>query len=216
MATLLTKKSANKIVYVHRWMIHHLKDEDYKSIEATQLANGKWTCEIGIPLTGKTVKSTSLDKINAMINAADKATKVIQDYLKQHPEIKWYPLSKFRHWEIGYGEHNLVEINLENSYREKMDIDIENMKQESVNAVKKAIVRIERVTGVDKQLFIQVIDRALFDKDDSDDDIFKKIFDTMYEEHNIYLDPIQCLNDGDRVIVIGYTVPKEMVEEYLK
>ncbi len=56
-----------------------------------------------------------------MLNAADKATKAIKQYLGIHPNVKWIPLSKFRHWEIEMGEYGFVSLGLNSEYRKKVD-----------------------------------------------------------------------------------------------
>ena len=90
------------------------------------------------------------------------------------------------------------------------------MQQESIKAVKKAIARIKRINGSDKDLFIQVLDRSLFDKDATNDDIYKKIFDAMYEQHNIFVSSIDCDTENNHVIVVGYSSTREEFDQYLK
>ena len=207
---------ANKIAYVERWVMHFGKDKEYDGVEANQLPNGKWLCEIELPLINLTVKASSVTEINAMLNAADKATRAIKQYLENNPEVKWIPLSKFRHWEIEMGEHGFVSLHLNSEYRKKSGQEMLRMQQESIKAVKKAISRIKRINGSDKDLFIQVLDRSLFDKDATNDDIYKKIFDTMYEQHNVFVSSIDCDTENNHVIVVGYSSTREEFEQYLK
>ena len=207
---------ANKIAYVERWVMHFGKNKEYDGVEANQLPNGKWACEIDLPLIEQTVKTVASTEINAMLNGANKAAKAIQEFLSEHPEVKWIPLSKFRHWEIEMGEHGFVSLHLNSEYRKKSGEQMLMMQQESIKAVKKAIARIKRVNGSDKDLFIQVLDRSLFKEDATNDEIYKKIFDTMYDEHNIFITSINCDSDSDHVIVVGYSSLREEFEEYLK
>ena len=207
---------ANKIAYVERWVMHFGKDKEYDGVEANQLPNGKWLCEIELPLINLTVKASSVTKINAMLNAADKATRVIKQYLENNPDVRWIPLSKFHHWEIEMGEHGFVSLHLNSEYRKKSGQEMLRMQQESIKAVKKAISRIKRINGSDKDLFIQVLDRSLFDKDATNDDIYKKIFDAMYEQHNIFVSSIDCDTENNHVIVVGYSSTREEFEQYLK
>ena len=207
---------ANKIAYVERWVMHFGKDKEYDGVEANKLPNGKWLCEIELPLINLTVKASSVTEINAMLNAADKATRVIKQYLENNPDVRWIPLSKFRHWEIEMGEHGFVSLHLNSEYRKKSGQEMLRMQQESIKAVKKAISRIKRINGSDKDLFIQVLDRSLFDKDATNDDIYKKIFDTMYEQHNVFVSSIDCDTDNNHVIVVGYSSTREEFEQYLK
>ena len=196
--------------------MHFGKDKEYDGVEANKLPNGKWLCEIELPLINLTVKASSVTKINAMLNAADKATRVIKQYLENNPDVRWIPLSKFRHWEIEMGEHGFVSLHLNSEYRKKSGQEMLRMQQESIKAVKKAISRIKRINGSDKDLFIQVLDRSLFDKDATNDDIYKKIFDTMYEQHNVFVSSIDCDTENNHVIVVGYSSTREEFEQYLK
>ncbi len=207
---------ANKIAYVERWVMHFNKDREYYGVEAKQLPNGKWLCEINLPLVEQTVKALALTEINAMINASNKATKTIKQYLEDHPEVKWIPLSKFRHWEIEKDEYGYVTMHLNSEYRKKGGEQLLKIQQESIKAVKRAISRIKRVNGTDRNLFIQVLDRSLFDEESTNDEIYKKVFDTLYDQHNIFVDSIDCSSDSNHIIVVGYTSTREEYEEYFK
>lgn len=210
------KIRANKIVYVDRWLIHFGKDKEFKTIMADQLPNGMWACEIELPLVNEKVKALSSDQIKAMVNVAEKATKLIQDYLKSNPDVKWPPLSKFRHYEIEIDEFGFVTAGRNSEYRKKDSERMLMIEQESIKAVKKAVSRIKRLNGSDKDLFIQVIDRSLFDKDATNDEIFRKIFDTMYDQHNIYIHTMFCDNDSNHITVVGFTSTREEFEKYFK
>ncbi len=61
-----------------------------------------------------------------------------------------------------------------------------------------------------------MLDRSLFDKDVTDDDIYKKIFDAMYNDHNIFVSSIECDNDNGHIIVVGYSSTREEFDEYMK
>ena len=207
---------ANKIEYVERWVRNYGKSKEYDGVEAKKTPSGKWLCEIELPLVNQTIKALSNTEINAMLNAADKATRAIKQYLKEHPDVKWPPLSKFRHWEIEMGEYGFVSMHLNEEYRSRIGMQLVQMQQESIKAVKKSIARIKRINGSDKGMFIQVLDRSLFDKDATNDEIFKKIHDAMYYKHNIFVSSIGCDSDNDHVIMIGYSSTREEFEEFFK
>ena len=44
--------------------------------------------QFDIPTVNKTAKSVSTTEVNAMLNAAKQARKLINEYLKDHPELK--------------------------------------------------------------------------------------------------------------------------------
>lgn len=210
-------KKANKIIWVERWMLHfNEKKSGYEAIEANQLEDGRWYSEITLPLINVVTSAFGKTEVGAMLNVADKATKTIQNYLTIHSEIKWLPLSKCRHWEIHSDENGRYILIKQNSeYRKKSGEQMLMMQQESIKAVKKAIARINRVNGSAKDLFIQVLDRSLFEKDATNDEIYKKIFDTMYDKCGIAITTIDCDNDNNHVIVVGYASSKEEFEAYL-
>ena len=103
---------ANKIVYVNRWVMHFGKDKKYDGVKANQFTDGRWLCQIELPLINQTIEAVATTEINAMLNAADKATRLIKHYLENNPDVKWIPLSKFRHWEIEMCEHGFVSLHL--------------------------------------------------------------------------------------------------------
>ena len=208
---------ANKITWVEQWMFHfNEKKSDYERIVADQLEDGRWYSEITLPLINVTTSAFGKTEVGAMLNVANKATKTIQNYLTIHSEIKWFPLSRCRHWEVHSDENGrYILIKLNSEYRKKNDEQIAMMQQESIKAVKKAIARINRVITPSKELFIQVLDRSLFEKDATNDEIYNKIFNTMYEKCGILVTTINCDNDNNHVIVVGYASSKEEFEAYL-
>ena len=106
--------------------------------------------------------------------------------------------------------------------REKTEYSLEKrremlkIQQESIKAVKKAISRIKNVNNSDKDLFIQVLDKSLFNENDTNDDIYKKIFNSLYEQHNIFVSSLECDIENNHVIVIGYSSTREEFEQHLK
>ena len=207
---------ANKIAYVNRWVMHFGKDKKFDGVKANQLTDGRWLCQIELPLINQTIEAVATTEINAMLNAADKATRLIKHYLENNPDVKWIPLSKFRHWEIEMCEHGFVSLHLNSEYSKKMGQEMLKIQQESIKAVKKAISRIKNVNNSDKDLFIQVLDKSLFNENDTNDDIYKKIFNVLYEQHNIFVSSLECDIENNHVIVIGYSSTREEFEQHLK
>ena len=80
-------KSAPTMMWVEYWVEHVDPSQDMFEIWADALPNGKWKCEIELPLINKTVKSIATTQVNAMKNASDKAAKLINEYMKEHPEL---------------------------------------------------------------------------------------------------------------------------------
>ena len=77
------------MMWVAYWIEHAHPTQEMVEIWADEIENKKWKCEIELPLINKTVVSVSTTQVNAMKNASDKAAKLIDEYMKNHPELKW-------------------------------------------------------------------------------------------------------------------------------
>ena len=197
-------KSANKAVYVDHWFINYGEPRN-DGINAKQLPNGMWVCELTLPLINETVKSVSKSEINAMANTADKATKLITKYLVSHPEIKYRPLTSFRHYEFFTDELGYTGFRMNPEYRSKVGNDLLKMQLESTKAIEKAITKIAKINGTDKNLFVQVIDKSYFDKDDTIEDIQRKINHKMLGDScDLYISWQVTSFAGNCVIAAGY------------
>ena len=94
------KKNANNIMWVEYWIRKaHPSFEEYE-LYAEKYDNYRWICEIELPLINKTVKSISEKEVNAMLNASEKAAKLINEYMKEHPELVIKNSFKGKRWEI--------------------------------------------------------------------------------------------------------------------
>ena len=200
---------ANKIIWAERWIEHFGDKKDYEGIVANQLENGAWECVIELPLVNQTVTAVSTTEIGAMLSGADKAAKLIQEYLVEHPEVKWMPLSKARHWEITTDENGYVMLRLNSNYRKKIGEDLMNISSESLKAVQKAINRIKRINGTDKDLFIQTYDKSLFGNDISDAEACNKAIGWLYENSHIEFDIIGIGAVDKHIIIVGHAYPRE-------
>lgn len=167
-------KSANKTVYVDYWFLMFGEPND-DGVTANQLPNGMWVCELKLPLIDKTVKASSKSAANAMANASEKATKLIKKYLNEHQDVKFIPVRYFHHYEFYTSESGYTGFRLNSEYRKKVGNDMLKMQLESTKAIEKAVSKIAKINGTDKNLFVQVIDKSYFDKDDTTEDIQRKI-----------------------------------------
>ena len=96
-------------------------------------------------------------------------------------------------------------MGLTSEYRKRLGRDLMTMKLKSIRAVKKAISEIKKANGSEDDLFIQVIDKSIFKEDDSEDNIYKRISDTIYISYGAQLETLYTTSDGKHIIVIGYT-----------
>ena len=145
-------KSANKTVYIDHWLTW-FGESNNDGVTATQLPDGRWMCEIELPLINKTVKSVARSPENATENASSKAIPLVDEYLSDHPETEFISKSIIHHYEFYTNEHGFIGFRRNPEYRRKTADSILKMQLECANAMKKAVKKIERINGTGKNLF---------------------------------------------------------------
>ena len=198
------KKSANKTVYVDLWLT--LKGEPHNDgVTATKLPNGKWVCEINLPLVNQTVKSVANTEINAMANASEKAVPLVEKFLSKHPDVKFRARSTVRHYEFFTDENGFAGFRQNSEYRKKCGMDMLKMNLDSAKAVERAVARIKKINGADNNLFIQVLDKRFFKEDATIEDIQYLIKDKILGDSCDYLISwVTTSIVGNCVIAVGY------------
>ena len=204
------KKNANNIMWVEYWIRKaHPSFEEYE-MYAERYDDYRWICEIELPLISKTVKSISEKEVNAMLNASEKAAKLIDEYMKEHPELVIRNSFKGKRWEIVSDETGkFLSMGMSSAWRREQGKQMEKMTKDSLEAVKKAIKRIAKINGTSKNLFIQVLDQSLFDEDKPIRDIMYEVNDKIENDYHMTNMTVCYDKDGDSVIVVGYTFPSE-------
>lgn len=210
MENIKIKKNANNIMWVEYWIQKaHPSFEDYE-LTADKYDDYRWICEIKLPLINKTVKSISEKEINAMFNASEKAAKLIDEYMKNHPELKITNDFKGKRWEINGDENGkFLSMGMSKAWREEQGKQMMKMTSDSLETVKKAIKKIAKINGTSKNLFIQVLDQSLFGDDETIEEIMHEVNDKIENDYHMSNMAVCYDKDGDSVIVVGYTVPKE-------
>lgn len=210
MENIKIKKNANNIMWVEYWIQKaHPSFEDYE-LTAEKYDDYRWICEIKLPLINKIVKSISEKEINAMLNASEKAAKLIDEYMKNHPELKIINNFKGKRWEINGDENGkLLSMGMSKAWREEQGKQMMKMTSDSLETVKKAIKKLAKINGTSKNLFIQVLDQSLFDNDKTIEEIMYEVNDKIENDYHMYNMTVCYDKDGDSVIVVGYTSPKE-------
>ena len=204
------KKNANNIMWVEYWIRKaHPSFEEYE-LYAEKYDNYRWICEIELPLINKTVKSISEKEVNSMLNASEKAAKLINEYMKEHPELVIKNSFKGKRWEIVSDENGkFLSMGMSSAWRREQGKQMEKMTRDSLETVKKAIKRLAKINGTSKNLFIQVLDQSLFDEDKSIQDIMYEVNDKIENDYHMTNMTVCYDKDGDSVIVVGYTFPSE-------
>ena len=204
------KKNANNIMWVEYWIRKaHPSFEEYE-LYAEKYDNYRWICEIELPLINKTVKSISENEVNAMLNASEKAAKLINEYMKEHPELVIKNSFKGKRWEIVSDENGkFLSMGMSSAWRREQGKQMEKMTRDSLETVKKAIKKLAKINGTSKNLFIQVLDQSLFDEDKSIQDIMYEVNDKIENDYHMSNMTVCYDKDGDSVIVVGYTFPSK-------
>ena len=210
MENIKIKKNANNIMWVEYWIQKaHPLFEDYE-LTSEKYDDYRWICEIELPLINKTVKSISEKEVNAMFNASEKAAKLIDEYMKNYPELKIINRFKGKRWEInGDANGKFLSMRKSKACREEQGKQMMKMTSDSLETVKKAIKKIAKINGTSKNLFIQVLDQSLFDDDKTIEEIMHEVNDKIENDYHMSNMTVCYDKDGDSVIVVGHTFPKE-------
>lgn len=210
MENIKIKKNANNIMWVEYWIQKaHPSFKDYE-LTAEKYDDHRWICEIELPLINKTVKSISEKEVNAMFNASEKAAKLINEYMNNHPELEIINSFKGKRWEINGDENGkFLSMGMSKAWREEQGKQMMKMTNDSLEAVKKATKKIAKINGTSKNLFIQVLDQSLFDSEKTIEEIMHEVNDKIKNDYHMSNMAVYYDKDGDSVIVVGYTVPKE-------
>lgn len=170
----------------------------------------RWVCEIKLPLIDKTVKSISKTEVNAMLNTSEKAAKLIDEYMKNHPELEIRNMFKGKRWEINGDENGkFLSMGMSSAWRSEQGKQMEKMTKDSLETIKKAIKRLAKINGTSKNLFLQVLDQSLFDEDKSIQDIMYEVNDKIENDYHMSNMTVCYDKDGNSVIVMGYTFPSK-------
>ena len=195
-------------MWVEYWIQKaHPSFEDYE-LFAERYDDYRWICEIKLPLIEKSVKSISEKEVNAMLNASEKAAKLIDEYMKEHPELNIENSFKGKRWEIESDETGkFLSMGMSDAWRREQGKQLEKMIDDSLNVVKRAIKKLAKINGTSKNLFIQVLDQSLFDDGKTIRDILHETNDRIVRDYNISNINSYYDRDSESVIAVGYTFP---------
>lgn len=198
-------KPANKFVYVEQWINYIVYPR--QDIEAKLLDNGKWECEINLPVIEQTVRSVSKSEINALLNATSKAYKIIKECMADCGE-------EFTPFNV-YGPNDKYIFYLDNVGRAKVSVKEECGKRYHANKLKKeqacakameqALAKIKKANGSNDDLFIIVEKRSAFDENYSLEQIGHAISHAIYGESCWAISWQSISIVGDHVVAIGHS-----------
>lgn len=204
-------KNANKIMWVEYW-INCVNKNDEAEIWAEKYDNYRWECEIQLPLINQKVSSIALSQINAMINACEKASNLIEKYMAVHPELIIHNIFKGKQRQIVGDENgNFKSMGMSSKMKMAQGRITQMIAEKSIEAVIGAIKKIEKIKGTSKNLFIQVLDKSVFDDNKPVEEIMLEVANKVKDDYNVSPYAINYMKSGNSVIVVGYTAVEDSV-----
>lgn len=209
MKEIKIRKTANNILWVEHWINVVSKTGDEYSIEASRYDDYRWICEIKLPLIKKTITAVSEKEVYAMVNAANKAARIINKYMKEHKRPKVKNVFRKAQWVIeGDEQGNFVSMGPSENIRKRRKKEWDKIIGGSLDAIQKAITKINSINGYRKSLFIQVLNQSLFASDKPIKDILEQIHANLERDYNVDQMSICYDRYGDSVIAVGFVFPK--------
>ena len=207
---------ATNIKWVEYWMRQAHPSCDGYEIYAREIQKDKWVCEIELPLIEKTVKSTSSDYERAIINSANKAAKLIDEYMKNHLELDIRNIFEKEHWVIAGFDESRTKNKDGIQAKAKLllkEIGAQVRIADSIEVIKKSINKIGTINNNKKNVFIHVISKSQFSETYSPQEAMDEALANIRKSY-IWL---QCISTYDPVtesiIIYGYTGNPEKEED---
>ena len=94
------KYNANKIMFIENWARKANPKKKYAAIQTNKMDDGKWECEVDLPIINKIVRKESYDLITLVIDSANKAYQIINEFVKKNPEYDFEYEQKNKKWEL--------------------------------------------------------------------------------------------------------------------
>lgn len=208
MKEIAIRKNANSMMWVEYWINKAHPSNVDQEIYAEKYDEFRWICKIDLPLINKTVESISTKEIDSMLNASKKAAILIDEYMKEHPELVIINRFKGKRWEICGDENGrYICSGMSSAWRQEQAKQIQKMDEDAIEAIKKSIKRISKIKGSDNNLFIQVLDHSLFGNNASVNDILKEVSDKIQQEYHMVNLTVYYDKDNEKVIAVGYNLP---------
>ena len=198
-------KNANNMFWVTDWIEKIDPTKNPVEVCPRRLENGKWRGELELPLINKRVVSTSLTEVTAMKNVYDKAAKLINEYMSNHPKLKIENIYKGKEYvyeETETGE--FISAGLSERACQIQNKKAKEIMSESLKAVKKAIARIQKVNGSTDGIHLQVFDLSLFGEDATQEQVSWRLWEMLQKEFNNELTGVNFAVADNKIIGLGY------------
>lgn len=206
--------SASNVVWVEYWI-----DQVQNSDEEVLTAFGekydcyRWICEIELPLINKKVQAISEKEVNAVLRANAKAAKLINEYMKEHPELKIKNNHKRKGYVLAYDDDGRVLYSGQSKKsRRKKIIKYDEAMTKAMALVQNTIKKINKMTGSSGNLFLQVMDQKQYDGL-SAKAMMNITIDKIKNNYNVPALIVRLDDDTNSIISIGTSLPKSSLED---
>ena len=204
----MKNKNANNMMWVEYWIGRFDPHREVIDIWGYEQPNGKWKCEIELPLINKVVKAISKTQTGSMKNATDRAAKLINEYMKEHPECELK--NKFKGKQYCFTEDeqgHVITVGLSEEAEEAIMRKTRQIATESQKAVKTALEKIKRLNGSEEGVYIETIKLSDVGEDATSQQINMRLWEHFQKAHDYQIQAINWVLFGESVIGIGYTFP---------
>ena len=176
-------RNAYDIIRVESWVNYFCPSLEFQICAEPHL--DKWRCEIVLPRINKTIEAISDTECDAMLDAAKKARVLVEEYITVHPD-KQYDPDFGKDWELEQDNQGrflgYIARNENGTIRTP-----ESFKRSSAcrRAIGFAIDKISNILGSTRGLFIQVLDKSLFDEKLTLSDIEQMVWEEYEDEYGM-------------------------------
>ena len=207
------RKSANNIMWVQHWIksVNH-SSKDYE-IYAEKYDESRWICEIELPLINKKVRSISDKEVSVLLNASNKAAKLINEYMKTHRDLNVTNAFKNKRWEIVSDDNgNFISLGMSSKWKKRLGRQTQKKVELSAVTIAKALEKINKINNVTEGLFVKAYDVKLFGNK-TREEIDKQVYEMTSKEYSESLNTCSISVSDDFVIVVGYAKVKESIDD---
>lgn len=194
-----------EIVTVVNWVSQVDEELADEILSPKKNKDGDWTSEVKLPLINKTVIGLGKDKLESIKNMAIKASQLIEEYTKEHPEIKVKDLFGADCYDLIEDNDGYVSIEISNKERKKqglIDMEIFTKMQDFGKSV---LDEFEEKLGKYGDLFLSVQSVSLFDKELTEDQIIKITHDSIPDNPSAGVTKSTTFVKDGLVVTVGLT-----------
>lgn len=203
------RKNANNVVWVEYWINQVNPSFEGYDIDAEQLENGKRHCEIKLPLIEKTVTSIADTEIEVILDASEKASKLINKYMKEHEDLVIENPYIDEDWIIESNKNGEVTIiGMSDEYREEQNNILDSLTYELIMNSRESIRKLPKKNREKLGIIVKIVNKSFFGNNLSRDELLIRAGQSIKNDHEIK-DSTVCYDDAsESIIIVGYASKK--------